>query len=213
MNNKKNYCTFYLVRHGETDWNVKKIIQGHSDNPLNQTGEKQAKELAKKLKNVHFDTVFSSDLLRAKRTAEIIAQEKKLAVKTNQFLRERAFGKLEGKPSLWLIAWRKAIKKGIDMLTDQEKKVLIKEDPEIESDEALMSRFLTFIREIAVAYAGKKVLLVSHGGVMRIFLIKIGYFKDEDESYQHHIKNTAYIVFQSDGSDFVVKEVVGIEKN
>ncbi len=213
MVDKKNFCTFYLVRHGETDWNANKIIQGHSNNPLNQTGEKQARELAKKFKNVHFDAVFSSDLLRAKRTAEIIGQEKNLAVKTTRFLRERAFGKFEGKPSLWLTAWRKAIKKGIDSLTEEEKKVLIKEDPQIESDESLMSRFLTFIREIAVAYAGKKILLVSHGGLMRIFLIKIGYFKDEDESYLYHIANTAYIVFQSDGSEFVVKEVVGIDKN
>ncbi len=213
MKDKKEYCIFYLVRHGETDWNVKKIIQGHSDNPLNQAGEKQAQELAKNLRKIHFDAVFSSDLLRAKRTAEIIAHEKKIAVKTTQLLRERAFGKLEGKPAQMLIVWRKAIKKGIDSLTEEEKKILIKEDPQIESDESLMSRFLTFVREIAVAYAKKKVLLVSHGGLMRIFLIKIGYFKDEEESYQYHIKNTAYVIFESDGSDFFIKEVFGIEKN
>lgn len=212
MRNLNKHCTFYLIRHGETDWNVKKIIQGHSDNPLNKIGEKQAKELVKKFKNIHFDAIFSSDLLRAKKTAEIIAQEKQLAVKTTQFLRERAFGKLEGKPSLWLIAWRKAIKRGIDSLTKEEKKVLIKEDPQIESDESMMSRFLTFIREIAIGYAGKKVLLVSHGGLMRVFLIKVGFFKDEEDSYQYFIKNTAYVIFQSDGIEFLVKEVEGIEK-
>ncbi len=209
---EKNFCTFYLVRHGETDWNTEGLVQGHSDIPLNKNGEFQAYNLGKKLKDIHFDAVFSSDLLRAKRTAEIIAQEKKLLVKTTRFLRERAFGKLEGKPSLWLIAWRKAIKKGISFLTDEERKVLIKEDPEIERDSALMSRFLTFVREIAVAYAGKNVLLVSHGGLMRVFLVKVGYFKDEDESYLYSITNAGYIVFQSDGSEFFIKEVVGIEK-
>lgn len=213
MEDKKKYCTFYLVRHGETDWNVKKIIQGHSDNPLNEMGERQAKELVKKFKNIHFDAVFSSDLLRAKKTAEIIAQEKQLAVKTTRFLRERAFGKFEGKPALWLIAWRKAIKKGIELLTEEEKKVLIKEDPQIESDESMMNRFLTFIREIAIAYVGKKVLLVSHGGLMRVFLIKVGFFKDEEESYQYYIKNTAYVIFQSDGSELLIKEVDGIEES
>jgi broad specificity phosphatase PhoE len=53
----QKYCTLYLVRHGETDWNAKKIIQGITDIPLNKKGEKQAKELAQKLTHVKFDTV------------------------------------------------------------------------------------------------------------------------------------------------------------
>jgi len=214
MNNKdkKNYCTIYLIRHGETDWNAKRIVQGQSDNPLNKTGELQARELAKRLKNIHFDAIFSSDLLRARRTAEIIAQEKKLAVQTTKLLRERAFGKLEGKPAEMLIVWRKAIKEGIEKLTEEEKKMLIKEDPQIESDESLMSRFLTFLREVAVGYAGKKILLVTHGGIMRVFLVRICFFQNESQSYQYFISNTACVVIESDGVDFFIKDYWGIEK-
>jgi broad specificity phosphatase PhoE len=214
MNNKdkKNYCTIYLIRHGETDWNVKRIVQGHSDNPLNKTGQLQAKELAKRLKHIHFDAIFSSDLLRAKRTAEIIAQEKKLAVQTTKLLRERAYGKFEGKPAPLLIVWRKAIRKGIEALTAEEKKILIKEDPQIESNESLVSRFLTFVREVAVGYSGKNILIVSHGGLMRIFLIKIGFFESEEQSEQYSIGNTAGVVIETDGVDFFIKDYWGIEK-
>jgi len=212
MNVKKNYCKIYLIRHGETDWNVKRIVQGHSDNPLNETGELQAKELAKRLKHIHFDAIFSSDLLRARRTAEIIAQEKKLAVQTTKLLRERSFGKFEGKPATMLLTWRKAIRNGIKALTDEEKEILIKEDPQIESDESLISRFLTFLREVAVGYSGKNVLLVFHGGLMRVFLIRIGFFKSEEDSELYTISNTAGVVIETDGVDFFIKDYWGIEK-
>ena len=98
MNNfSNNNCTIYLVRHGETDWNVKKIIQGHKQSILNKNGKDQAKKLAKHFQNIHIDAIFSSDLLRAKQTAEIVALEKKLAVTTSHLLRERSYGQHEGK--------------------------------------------------------------------------------------------------------------------
>src|ERR1041385_1316907 len=98
-----NCATFYLIRHGQTDWNKEHLLQGIVDNVLNEAGERQAKELAKTLHHVHFDLAFSSDLLRAKRTAEIILLEKKVHVETTKLLRERAFGKHEGNPTSTLV--------------------------------------------------------------------------------------------------------------
>ena len=92
-----NLATFYLVRHGETDWNKEGILQGQTDTLLNDLGVVQAKEAAELLKNVTFDLAFSSDLLRAKHTAEIIASEHNLTVETTKLLRERNFGSLTGK--------------------------------------------------------------------------------------------------------------------
>ena len=60
--------TIYIVRHGETKWNVKQLMQGHKDSPLTEKGIEQAEEIKKELKNIHFYRIFSSDLLRAKRT-------------------------------------------------------------------------------------------------------------------------------------------------
>lgn len=62
----------YLVRHGQTDWNIEHRIQGQTDVPLNATGRAQAVELSEKLSNFNIQKIISSDLSRAKETAEII---------------------------------------------------------------------------------------------------------------------------------------------
>ncbi len=209
---RKNYCHLYLVRHGETEWNVKGLVQGQSDIPLNKKGEAQARELAKKLRHIKFTAVFSSDLLRAKRTAEIIAMEKNLTVITKQVLRERDFGEFEGKPGPWLESWRKMLRVGIENLAEKEKKELLKIRTGVETDEALMNRFIPFLREVSLAYPGKNVLIVTHGSVLRTFLIRIGYFKDELDSFRVIISNSSYIKVLSDGVDFWVKEIVGVKK-
>ena len=61
-----------FVRHGQTDCNINGIIQGHLDAPLNQTGIEQAEKTAEELKNTSIDIIYSSPLIRAKKTAEII---------------------------------------------------------------------------------------------------------------------------------------------
>jgi len=204
---KNHHCQIYLVRHGLTDWNEKGFLQGQSNIPLNKDGEKQAFEAAKKhFKKIKFAAIFSSDLVRAKRTAEIIALEKKMAVKTSVLLRERDFGPFEGKH------WQEVEKelrmsiKELRILSDEVAKKL-----GIESDEKMMERFLRFLREVAVAYRGKNVLIVTHGSVIRVFLTKLGYLSKE-ESRQVFIKNLAFIKVLSDGVDFFVKEVFGVEK-
>lgn len=209
-NNK--YCMLYLVRHGETDWNVKGLVQGRADIPLNEKGEAQARNLAKKLRHIKFAAVFSSDLLRAKRTAEIVAMEKKLTVITKKVLRERDFGEFEGKPNPWLESWRKMLRVGIENLAEKERGELLKVHGGVETDEQLMNRFVPFLREVALAYSGKNVLIVTHGSVLRTFLLRIGFFKDELDSFKATISNASYVKVLSDGVEFFVKETEGIEK-
>jgi len=204
---KNNYCQIYLVRHGLTDWNEKGLLQGQSDIPLNKEGEKQAVEAAKKhFKNIKFAAIFSSDLVRAKRTAEIIALEKKMAVETSVLLRERDFGPFEGRHFNEIMKELRLDIQSFRILTDQEADSL-----GIESDTKVMERFLRFLREVAVAYQGKKILVVTHGSVMRVFLTKLGYLSKE-ESKNVFIKNLAFIKVLLDGVDFFVKEVFGVEK-
>ena len=194
----KNYCTIYLTRHGETEWNEKKLIQGHSDIPLNENGELQSKQLGEKLKDIHFEAVFSSDLIRAIRTAEIIILEKKLAVVTTKTLRERLFGRFEGKH---IDELRKILGELIFFSKERQKKLDLND---IENDEEVMGRFIPFIREVAIAYKGKNVLMVSHGGLMRAFLDRIG-FKTPKYS-ERPMKNAGYLIIKSDGVDFFVRE-------
>ncbi|MET3107720.1 putative phosphoglycerate mutase [Oxalobacteraceae bacterium GrIS 2.11] len=85
-----------LIRHGETDWNLERRLQGHVDIPLNATGHQQAKAVAGALASEHLDLVVSSDLQRAMQTAEAIAAHKNLDCQIDREWRERSFGGFEG---------------------------------------------------------------------------------------------------------------------
>ena len=93
----QKFCRFYIVRHGETEWNTKKIMQGHLDSPLTENGINQAANLANELKEIEFIKVISSDLMRAYRTAKIIAVDKDIAVTSTELLREINLGPFTGK--------------------------------------------------------------------------------------------------------------------
>jgi len=203
--------TFYIIRHGETEYNVSGIMQGNSiDSPLTPRGREQAQDLAQLLSQIHFEHIFSSDLLRAKRTADIIALERKLAVKTTQVLREQSYGRYEGKPSKLFGEELKELLKTYESLADEEKMHFrIQED--METDAQVASRFITFLREIAIAYRGKTIAIVSHSDAIRYFLIHIG-FATYEELPDGSIENCSYVKVQSDGVDFFVIEARGVRK-
>lgn len=87
----------YLVRHGITDWNVRKKIQGQVDIPLNETGRDLARKTAEGLKDVPFDLCMTSPLCRAKETARIILGSRNVNILDEPRLMEMAFGDYEGK--------------------------------------------------------------------------------------------------------------------
>lgn len=208
---KENYCALYLVRHGEAEWSRDNIVMGNTgDSPLTEDGVRQVKDTAEKLSDIHFDAIFSSDSIRARRTAEIIRLERKLAIQTSKLLRERSFGKYEGKPEA---ARSKAIQhqlKEVEKLSEKEQWGYTYGD-DLESDEALAARFIRYLREIAVSHPGKTVLITTHSAVIRIFLMRVGWAKREELS-GGSIKYAGYVKVLSDGVDFFVKEVVGVDK-
>ena len=210
-------CTIYLVRHGETDNNKYKIIQGSRvDAPLNPTGEAQAKAAAEKLKQVKFATAFSSDLARAKRTAEIIMLEHQLAVVTKKILRERGLGELEGKSEKIFYSQLKDLMEQFEVLSDREK-FKFNFPFGIEKLDLAVSRLITFLREISIAYRGKAVLVVSHGALIRHFLIHIGWATFKQLKWHPGqpppVQNLGTAVIESDGVDFFVKDTFGINKS
>ena len=86
----------YLIRHGQTDWNVAGKIQGKTDIPLNETGRRQAACLAKGMEHRPVAQIFSSDLIRARETARAIGESQHVEVETLSGLEEIGFGKWEG---------------------------------------------------------------------------------------------------------------------
>ena len=85
-----------VVRHGQTDWNVRDLLQGRTDIELNETGKSQAIETANNLKNINIDVIFVSPLKRTRRTAEEINRIRNLDVTIDERLIERGFGDYEG---------------------------------------------------------------------------------------------------------------------
>lgn len=201
-------CTIYIVRHGETVWNTEHRVQGHMDSPLTDGGRLQAEKLAEVIKDVHIDHIFSSDLGRAAATAEILALERQLAVTTTELIRERKFGDYEGV----------SVKRFVEELKDllEQKNQLSVDDQAnfsfghgIETDGELMGRTFTYLREIAEAYSGQTVLLVSHSNVMITLLMRLGLIQNFNDTKR--MDNGAYIKLSSDGADFFVEELHGIE--
>jgi broad specificity phosphatase PhoE len=153
--------TILLARHGETDWNAERRVQGHSDTPLNDRGQEQALELAGELADEHLDAVYSSDLLRAHETARIVAEQRGLDVSAIRDLRERHFGTWEG-------------------LTDDE---IFARYPQVldgapwgdaETQDEMAARVVGALLRIGKAHPGQHVLVVSHGGPLRRVLAHCG---------------------------------------
>ncbi len=202
---KQDICTFYIVRHGETEHNLNKITYGHSESDLTENGIKQAQVVRDKFKSVKFDAIFSSDLSRTQRTAEIIRLDENLKIQTSPLLRERFYGSFEGKSTN---EFKESLKEKIEeskKLSDIES-WKFKLAPDIENDEELITRFINKLKEIVIAYQNKNVLIISHAGCMRVFLLKMEY--DERSSLPHgFFKNVGYIKVASDGLNFSISEV------
>jgi broad specificity phosphatase PhoE len=149
-------CQIWLVRHGQTEWNRIGRYQGQADEPLNAAGIAQAHELAARMAGEHFDAIFSSDLSRARMTAEIIAGSLGMSVSFDSRLREIDQGEWEGMYFTDIVS------------RFEEELVRHRGDPSNgppggESVTQVAQRAAAAAGDIARAYPGGKVLVVSHG--------------------------------------------------
>jgi uncharacterized phosphatase len=145
----------YLVRHGETDWNLARRIQGATDVPLNDTGRAQALATGRLLSRRHLDAVITSPLSRAFETGAIIAAELGLPTpSTDADLVERQYGEAEG------LDYREIAERFPDDAPV----------PGRESREAVVERVLPALMAIAQSHEDESVVVVSHGGVIRSVL-------------------------------------------
>ena len=149
----------YLVRHGQTEYNKLKRIQGTQDHPLTQDGIEDAKRCAKALKDKRVHGLFSSPLLRALNTAEVIGEEIGLPVKIDDRLKERFFGKIEGESY-------DSIALGYDFWDELD---TYYPDHGIESRESMDERALSFFRDLEQEGL-ESVVVVSHGAFIRSIL-------------------------------------------
>lgn len=170
-----------LIRHGETDYNSKNIVQGHLDTFLNKQGLTQAVTVSEKLINYDIDIIFSSDLKRAAHTAQVIAGKLNKKIITTKLLREHAYGKFQGLTG-------KEINKLLPDFKFEHSHMKYLDNESIcgrygvESNQKLHKRLSQFMKNLK-KYKDKTVLLVLHGGTiwafLRIFSLEKAFEKQE----------------------------------
>jgi probable phosphoglycerate mutase len=150
-----------VVRHGETDWNTAGVLQGWLDVPINERGRVQARELAQAFSDSGFACVYTSPLIRALETAEIIAAQLRLPPPSrHDGLKERNFGVIQGIPKAELAELNPSLLEHI-----------VKRNPDTqfeqgESMDECATRVLDGVMDIARQRPGERVLAVTHGWVM-----------------------------------------------
>lgn len=170
--------TIGLIRHGRTEWNTLGRLQGQMDTDLTDEGREQAKRLCIRLRQEEWNCIISSDLSRARETAEIISLHSGIPFQAvDSRLRERCFGQAEG-----LTLEERMERFGPDWKTRV---------PDMETDEDVWSRWMDFAGDLSAAYTSDhKVLLVSHGS----FIVQVlrGLSLEREELLQ----NTSLTILQ-----------------
>ncbi len=169
-----------FIRHGITDWNQLEKMQGTSDIPLNDEGRDQARKLASRLhQDEKWDMIITSDLSRAKETGEIIGKKLDLPVSfVDKRIQEINLGEIEGtteaeRITRWGSNWREL-------------------DLGIETDEKVANRGIGFLAELDGKYKGKRILVVSHGGLIRLTIQQLF----SPDLYGASLKNTAISILK-----------------
>ena len=152
-----------FVRHGETDWNIEQRMQGHRDLALNATGEAQAAAAGRYFVGRQADALYSSDLLRARQTAQPIAQALGLALTLLPALRERHFGRCEG------LTYDEVAARYAD-----DARAIESRDPDYcapqggESRRQHEARVLGCVARLLGDHRGQTIVVVTHGGVLDV---------------------------------------------
>ena len=173
----------YIARHGETAWNAENKICGRTDIPLNERGIEQAKLLAERLTDVRIDRIIASPMIRARQTAQAVAEKYGLHITLDERLIEQNFGIYEGKD-----------RKDPDYLAN--KRMFAYRYPGGESQMDVAYRVYGLIGELKEKYPDEHVLLVCHGGVCRVL-----------RTYFENMTNEEYFYFSEENANARVYEL------
>lgn len=166
------FMNIYITRHGKTDWNLQKKIQGSTNISINEEGIKEAEILKEKLKDVNIDLIISSSLKRAIETSEIINEGKNAEIIVDDRIRERSYGIHEG-----------SHKDDFDFIEfwDYNKNVKV-QDAETIKD--LFDRVYSFLDDIKEKYYDKNVLLVTHSGTSVVIKCYLNNYDPTNDLFQ-----------------------------
>ncbi|MGN0394262.1 MAG: histidine phosphatase family protein [Coprococcus sp.] len=167
----------YIVRHGETIWNEKKLLQGQTDIELNENGKRLARLTGENLMNTSFDRIYSSPLKRAYETATLIANGRNIPIITNDLLKELSFGDWEGQNMSMLLK------------DDTQKFKHFFKEPHLyeptangETLEELCKRASTFMKNVIEPTSDEcdRIMIVAHGAINKAIMMHV---KKHDMKY------------------------------
>lgn len=185
----------YIIRHGETDWNIEKRLQGRSDTELNEYGIELAKITAEALKDVKFDRIYSSPLKRAYKTAEILLRDRDLDIITDERLLEISFGEYEGMPV------SKRPPEFQNFFDDPDNYVPAKGG---ETYEELLARAADFIDKIVVPASKEidRMLIVAHGALNKALMVNLNHQEIKDMWSGIFQRNCCVNIYEINEYDF-----------
>ncbi len=180
-----------FFRHGQTDWNLKKMFQGQSNVPLNETGRKQAQQLANHLKSYKLDAIYTSDLDRAHETAGIVNIHHNVETIKDERLREANLGDLEG--LILHEAEAKFGKDSIDRWKSNADEALDFAFPNGETKIQVLTRVKAFLEIMFLKNQNYKNIAIStHGAVIH----KLVYHLMGDSYYEYPVTNCSLFIFK-----------------
>ena len=187
----------YIIRHGQTDWNIEHRTQGQTDIALNTNGIKQADLITEKIANLKIDSIISSDLKRAYMTAQIINKKFNKTIETDKRLREFCFGTLEGiiRDNITQETW--------DNFNKNPKHY------KAETKEEIFNRIKSFIDDLKSININHNTLVVTHGGTIKM----IKYYLDNGDNFNNEKFLNEYINLKIKNLDlFIIDEKMNIKK-
>ena len=187
----------YIIRHGQTDWNIEHRTQGQTDITLNTNGIKQAELITQKIANLKINNIISSDLKRAYMTAQIINSKFNKKIETDKRIREFCFGTLEG------ITRDKITQETWENFNKNAKQF------NAETNEEIFNRIKSFIDDIKSNNINKNILVVTHGGPIKM----IKYYLDNGDSFNDKKFLEEYMNFKINNLDlFIIDEKMILKK-
>lgn len=184
----------YVVRHGQTEFNLVQKLQGSCNSNLTELGEREAAMLAEKLSDIPFSKCYSSPLGRAVQTAKILIKDRGIPHITNEKMAEMSFGSWEGKERETLLkVWPEAYK-----IFFEEPEKYVSEDGENYQD--VFERANAVLPMLVKEAENEDILLVSHGVWIKVFIAIVKGREIKDLWLPPYILNTALTVMKSDGT-------------
>lgn len=174
----------YVARHGQTVWNAEDKVCGSTDLPLTEVGIAQAEKLAEKCKDLNLDLIISSDLIRARKMAQIVSDTCGVPVVEDPRFQEQNFGDWEG------------IGRKDPRFLEHKRQFAMPYDGGGESIFQLVHRVYSAVDDVKRQYGDKNVLIVCHGTVCRVI-----------KTYFESMTNEEYYTFSPNNADLQEYEV------